>query len=86
MNLERRIKAEMNEEIGTVAGAMWHALNTKGEMTLAQLKKEVGEKSPVFEFAVGWLAREDKLALTREKRSYRIDLKEGRMRANAAHN
>ncbi len=31
----------MQEEIGTTAGAIWHALNTKGELSLAQLKKEL---------------------------------------------
>ena len=66
----------MNEEIGTVAGAMWHALHAKGEMTLAKLKKEIGGKSPIFECAIGWLAREDKLFLVREKQTYRVHLKE----------
>ena len=76
---------EMNQEIGTVAGAMWHALHAKGEMTLAKLKKEVGGKSPIFECAIGWLAREDKILLVRDKQSYRVQLKEEHgQRAHAA--
>ena len=65
----------MNEEIGTMAGAIWHALEANGEMTLAKLKKELNTTSPIFDWAIGWLAREDKIMLTREKRSARICLK-----------
>jgi len=66
---------EMNEEIGTMAGAIWHALDVNGELTLAKLKKEVKGAAPVFDWAVGWLAREDKITLTREKRSVRVCLR-----------
>jgi hypothetical protein len=75
----------MIEEIGAVAGAVWHALDANSEMTLARLKKEVMAEGPVFDWAIGWLAREDKIELVREKRSIRVRLK-GRdaQRANAA--
>lgn len=65
----------MSETIGTVAGAIWHALEANGEMTLAKLKKEVKAESPLFDWAIGWLAREDKIVLTREKRSFSACLK-----------
>jgi hypothetical protein len=39
----------MKEEIGTAAGSIGQALNTKGELPLAQLKKEVKAKAPLFE-------------------------------------
>jgi hypothetical protein len=75
----------MNEEIGAVAGAVWHALDANGEITLAKLKKEVMADGPLFDWAIGWLAREDKIELARERRSIRVSLK-GRdaQRANAA--
>ena len=75
----------MIEEIGIVAGAIWRVLDENGEMTLAKLKKEVKAEGSVFDWAIGWLAREDKIELTRDKRSIRIWLK-GRItqRANAA--
>jgi hypothetical protein len=38
----------MQEEIGTAAGSIWQALNTKG---LAQRKKEVKAKAPLFDWA-----------------------------------
>jgi winged helix-turn-helix protein DUF2582 len=65
----------MQEEIGSTAGIIWHALNDRGEPSLAKLKKEVNGKTPVFDWAVGWLAREDKVVITREKRSFRVCLK-----------
>ena len=49
------------EEIGSIAGMIWHALDAKGDLSLAQLKKEVNGKTPVFDWAVGWLAREEKI-------------------------
>jgi hypothetical protein len=71
----------MNEEIGTMAGVIWQTLEAKGEMTLAQLKKELKAASPVFDWAIGWLAREDKIMLTTEKRSTRVCLKGWPMRS-----
>jgi len=47
----------MQEEIGTTAGAIWQTLNAKGELSLPSLKQEVEAKSPVFDWAVGWLVR-----------------------------
>jgi hypothetical protein len=75
----------MSETIGKVAGEIWHALEANGEMTLAKLKKEVNAASPLFDWAIGWLAREDKIVLTQEKRSFRVCLKGWEnQRANAA--
>lgn len=65
----------MHEEIGTIAGAIWHVLNSKGALSLAQLKRWVKGKTPLFDWAIGWLAREDKIVITPEKRSFRIQLK-----------
>jgi hypothetical protein len=66
----------MHEEIGTVAGLIWQALNSKGALSLLQLKREVKGKTPLFDWAIGWLAREDKIVITPEKRSFRIQLKD----------
>jgi hypothetical protein len=75
----------MIEEIGIAAGAIWQTLDTNGELTLAKLKKEVKAEGPLFDWAIGWLAREDKIEMSRDKRSTRVWLK-GRVaqRANAA--
>ncbi len=71
----------MQEEIGSTAGMIWRTLDAKGELSLSQLKKEVNGKTPIFDWAIGWLAREDKIVITQEKRSFCIRLTEARARA-----
>jgi hypothetical protein len=70
-----RMGVTVEEDIGQMAGAIWYVLNTHGELSLAQLKKVVEAKGPIFEWAIGWLAREGKVVLTPKKRSFSIRLK-----------
>lgn len=65
----------VSHEIGEAAGVIWRTLDTLGELTLAKLKKEAKVKDPIFSWALGWLAREDKIQVAQDKRSYRIALK-----------
>ena len=65
----------MNDEIGSMAGTTWNALDTHDEISLAQLKKAVQGKSSFFDWILGWLAREDKVVITPEKRPFRVRLK-----------
>ena len=65
----------VQEEIGSTAGIIWHALGDKGELSPAQLRRTVNGKTPVFDWAVGWLAREDKIVITRRQRSFCLRLK-----------
>ena len=74
----------MQEEIGKTAGAIWDALNTRGEQSLSELKKAVKGKEPTFDWAIGWLARENHIVITPEKRSFRIRLRETQARAAGA--
>lgn len=74
----------MHEEIGMTAGAIWQALNTKGELSLPSLKQQVKAKSPVFDWAVGWLAREDKVVIRRFQKSYRVRLNDAQARMAGA--
>ena len=64
-----------SEDIGQMAGAIWHALSTRGERSLAQLKKEVSGRGPLFDWAIGWLAREDNIVITPKNRSFTVRLK-----------
>ena len=66
----------MQEEIASTAGIIWHALNDRGELSRAKLKRAVNGRTAVFDWAVGWLARDDKVVITREKRSFRIQLRD----------
>ena len=74
----------MNEEIGTMAGAIWRALEASGEVTLPKLKRDLKAASPLFDWGIGWLAREDKIDLTAEKRTIRVCLKGWHGHAHAA--
>lgn len=51
----------MNEQIGNAAGQIWRYLHEHGETSSAQLKKQLGLSAELFNQAIGWLAREDKL-------------------------
>ena len=65
----------MDQEIGAIAGAVWEALNGKEGVTLPVLRKQIDCKNPMFDWAIGWLAREDKIEITRVKRSYQVRLR-----------
>jgi hypothetical protein len=74
----------MQEEIGITAGVIWQALSTKGELSLAKLNREVKGDAPIFDWAIGWLAREDKVVITRKKRSFCVRLKESQAKEAGA--
>jgi len=64
----------MNQEIGSAAGRIWTVLNEKRTAPVAQLKKATAVKTPLFDWALGWLAREGKIEIAPDKRSYQIRL------------
>ena len=65
----------MHEEIGNAAGVIWNRLHENGETTAAQLKKATKLDPPVFEWAIGWLAREGQIVITPNKKTYVMRLK-----------
>jgi hypothetical protein len=65
----------MKEYVGDAAGEVWHLLNQSGPQTLAQLKKKLNGSSELTDFAVGWLAREDKVEILKERKSILLRLK-----------
>lgn len=62
-------------EIGITAGKIWKTLHAEGEMSVAALKKAVGVKNATVDWAIGWLAREDKISFRKEKNVLKIALK-----------
>jgi len=66
----------MEGEIGTAAGTIWRELQDNGGLALPKLRKKVECNACVFDWAIGWLAREDKIAITRGKRSFHVQLKD----------
>jgi hypothetical protein len=50
-------------------------LNESGPQTLAQIKKRVGGSGEVVAFALGWLAREDKVDISHDKKTFKVTLR-----------
>jgi hypothetical protein len=50
-------------------------LNEHGPQTVAQLKKRLNGSGELLGFALGWLAREDKVDISQEKKSFKVALK-----------
>lgn len=65
---------DLQGPIGDTAGKIWQTLSTGGPQTLTQLKK-VNGGTEIVNFALGWLAREDKIEITPDKKTYRVRLK-----------
>jgi len=61
--------------IGEKAGRIWHTLAAEGQPRVSALKKRLDASDPLIYMALGWLAREDKLELEPEARTFRIRLK-----------
>ncbi len=66
---------EVNGKVGETAGRVWHLLNDGGPQTVAQLKKKLDGSSELLNFALGWLAREDKVNITADRKTFRVELK-----------
>ena len=49
------------EEIGTLAGIVWRALNEKGSLSFEDLQRETLLDTESICTAIGWLARENKI-------------------------
>ncbi len=60
--------------IGQVAGIVWRTLSDKGPMTTTKLLKAVDEPRDTVMQAIGWLAREGKVAIDEDRRSHRVSL------------
>jgi transcription initiation factor IIE alpha subunit len=57
------------EEIfGVNAGKVWHALKQKGALTASAIAKETGLKINEVFGALGWLGRENKIIIIKDKK------------------
>jgi len=67
----------MEYKIGQNAGRVWKQLEeTKEPVSLSRLKKDLtGVPEAELHYALGWLAREDKVDIFKEKRTTFIKLK-----------
>jgi len=66
---------EINTKVGETAGKIWHLLNEEGPLTFSQLRKKLNGSGEILSFALGWLAREDKVDITQDKKILNVALK-----------
>jgi DNA-binding IclR family transcriptional regulator len=71
----------MNEQIldtttiGDAAGKVWHHLEAKGPLQSQTMMRQLKLPAAVYHAALGWLAREGKLAFEGEGKQLRLGLK-----------
>ena len=65
----------MIDQIGIDAGKVWNELELNGEMTTGALKKSLSLAPFNLNIAIGWLAREEKVLLSRNGNTIKVRLK-----------
>ena len=66
---------ELLDQIGTSAGEIYNYLNANGTTTFSKMKKDLDLKGNFADLGLGWLAREDKVAISKKGSSVNISLK-----------
>jgi hypothetical protein len=66
---------DIQSDIGETAGKVWQALSDEGPHTVVQLKKKLKVSNELLFFALGWLAREDKIDMVPAKSGFRVQLR-----------
>jgi hypothetical protein len=66
---------EINGQVGETAGRIWHLLNDEGPQTFPQLKKKLNGSGELVSLALGWLAREEKVDISQEKKNITVALR-----------
>ena len=62
------------QQIGETAGQIWHLLDTTGPQKITRVVKEVDAPRDLVMQAIGWLAREEKVAIEEQSRSRVVTL------------
>jgi hypothetical protein len=66
----------MEAEIGNAAGTIWRYLEPRGQTPLGRLKQGTRLSVQLLFMGLGWLAREGKLDFAKDKRGFRVSLRE----------
>ncbi len=66
---------QLQEQIGFSAGQIYDYLNNNGESSFAKMKKELDLKGNFADLGLGWLAREDKVEISKKGTSVNVRLK-----------
>lgn len=62
-------------EIGSAAGEVYRYLHENGEVSMTKLRKELELNGSRVDQALGWLAREEKILLTKDRRTVLVSLR-----------
>lgn len=61
--------------IGETAGRVWHTLDEEGQLRVSTLQRQIDVPAMVLHLALGWLAREDKIEIAQDGRSFQVRLR-----------
>lgn len=68
----------MITEIGLAAGTIWQCLDERGESRFSELVGHLGESEELLFMALGWLAREGYVLVSRDGTDLRVALRPSR--------
>jgi len=68
----------MEHEIGEAAGQIWRWLEENGETTVPKMRQETKLSDQLLHMGLGWLAREGKIELIKDKRTVKVALNRSR--------
>ena len=71
----KEAKLSIHEQIIESAGQIYNYLNTKGEVSINKMKKDLSLSENFAEMGLGWLSREDKLEYTQKAKSVTVKLR-----------
>ena len=66
----------IQDQIIESAGTIYNYLNTKGEVSISKMKKDLSLGENFAEMGLGWLSREDKLEYTQKAKSVTVKLRQ----------
>ena len=66
---------ELIDQIGVSAGQIYEYLNSNGESSFSKMKKELDLKGNFADLGLGWLARENKVEISKKGTSVSVRLK-----------
>ena len=66
---------ELLDQIGLSAGEIYNYLNSNGESSFSKMKKELDLKGNFADLGLGWLARENKVEISKKGTSVSVKLK-----------
>ena len=72
----KEFKMGIHEQIIESAGQIYNYLNSKGEVSISKMKKDLSLSENFAEMGLGWLSREDKLEYTQKAKSVTVRLRQ----------